>query len=43
VLSNSAVPRKGARVTVTGRMQTGLNVLGTSIGNVVRERDVRVH
>ena len=43
VLSNRQIPRKGARVTVKGRMQSGINVLGRNIGTVLQEQSVRVH
>lgn len=43
ILSNRQVPRKGARVTVKGRMQSGINVLGRSVGTVLQEESVRVH
>jgi hypothetical protein len=43
VLSTRPVPQKGARVTVKGRMQSGINVLGRSIGTVLQEESVRVH
>jgi len=43
VLSNRPVPGKGARVTVNGRLQSGINVLGKNIGMVVQEESVRVH
>jgi hypothetical protein len=42
ILSNKPVPRKGARVAVTGRMQSGINVLGKSIGTVIQEESVSV-
>jgi hypothetical protein len=43
VLSNRPIPRKGARVTVKGRMQSGINVLGRNIGTVLQEESVRIH
>ena len=43
ILSNRPIPRKGSRVSVKGRMQSGINILGRSIGTVVQEQSVRVH
>jgi cytochrome c-type biogenesis protein CcmE len=43
VLSNRPIPRKGAKVTVRGRMQSGIQVLGRSVGTVVQEQSVQVH
>jgi hypothetical protein len=43
ILSNRPIPPKGARVSVKGRMQSGINILGRSIGTVVQEQRVRVH
>lgn len=42
VLSNRPVPPKGAKVRVTGEFSSGLQILGRSYGNVIRERDVDV-
>jgi hypothetical protein len=43
VLSTRPIPAKGAHVTVKGRMQGGINILGTNIGSVLQEQSVRVH
>jgi hypothetical protein len=43
VLSNRPVPRQGAHVTVSGRVQNGINVLGRSYGTLLQESSVRVH
>lgn len=37
--TNGAVPPKGARVRVTGNVQSGVTVLGRSFGTTLRERD----
>ena len=42
ILSNRPIPRKGAKVAVKGRLQSGINVLGRSIGTVVQEDSVRI-
>ena len=42
VLSNRGVPSKGARVKVAGIFTPGVNVMGKSFGNVIRERDHKV-
>ena len=42
VLSNRGIPNKGARVSVKGDVQQGINVMGRSFGTVIRERDHRV-
>ena len=43
VLSNHPVPRKGSHVTVTGRMQPGVSVLGQTAGVLLREDSVKIH
>ncbi|MCX6622110.1 MAG: hypothetical protein NTY38_13790 [Acidobacteria bacterium] len=43
VISNGAPPRKGAEVSVTGRVTEGASILGQGIGVMVRERDRRYH
>src|ERR1700755_1554906 len=43
VLSNRPVPGPGAHVTVKGRMQSGISLMGQSIGAHMREDKVRVH
>ncbi len=43
VLSNGGnVPRKGSKVRVTGRVQSGVSVFGQNFGVTLRERDRRV-
>lgn len=42
VVSTRPVPPKGARVSVKGDFSSGVQVLGRSYGNVIRERDVDV-
>ena len=37
VISGTGVPSRGARVTVTGRVVPGVEVLGTSVGTTIRE------
>ncbi len=43
VLSNSGVPRKGARVSVKGRVMNGITVGTRSFGTTIREESHRVH
>lgn len=43
VLSNGGVPRKGTRVSLTGRVTSGVSVMGQSFGTAIRERDRHVH
>ena len=43
VFSNRPIPRQGSRVTVTGRVQAGVSLLGQNIGTHVREDNVRIH
>ena len=42
VISGTGVPSKGSRVTVTGRVSPGAQVLGTSVGVTIREQEHRV-
>lgn len=42
VLSQSGVPSRGSRVRVTGTVSPGAQVLGASVGTVIRERSHRV-
>ena len=42
VLSNQQPPRQGTRVTVDGRVQSGVAVLGRNFGTTLRERDRRI-
>ncbi len=43
VISNGTPPRKGAEVSVTGRVTEGASILGQSIGVMIRERDRKYH
>lgn len=43
VLSNGGVPRKGARVSVKGRVMSGITVGPRSFGTSIREESHRVH
>jgi hypothetical protein len=43
VISSTGVPNKGARVTVTGRVQSGVCILGRSFGTAIREEHHKVH
>jgi hypothetical protein len=43
VVSNSGVPRKGARVSVKGRVMNGVTVGTRSFGTSIREENHRVH
>ncbi|MCC6860335.1 MAG: hypothetical protein IT158_17330 [Bryobacterales bacterium] len=38
VISNGAVPSKGAKVKVKGRVMGGVTVMGKSFGTAIRER-----
>ncbi len=38
VLSQTGVPSRGSRVKVTGTVSPGAQVLGASVGTVIRER-----
>jgi len=42
VISGSGVPSRGSRVTVTGRVSPGAEVLGTAVGVTIREQEHRV-
>jgi hypothetical protein len=42
VLSRSGVPSRGSRVTVTGRVSQGAEVLGQSMGVAIREESHKV-
>ena len=42
ISTNRGVPNKGAQVKVTGNVTPGLNVMGRSIGTVMREHNHRV-
>jgi hypothetical protein len=38
VISGTGVPSRGARVKVTGRVISGANILGLSVGTAIREQ-----
>lgn len=42
VISTAGVPSRGARVTVTGRVSSGAEVLGTAVGVTIRENSHKV-
>ena len=42
VISGSGVPSRGSRVTVTGRVSPGAEVLGTAVGVTIREQSHQV-
>jgi hypothetical protein len=42
VISSTGVPSKGARVTVTGSVMSGAQMLGRSVGTAIRERRHKV-
>ena len=42
VISGSGVPSRGSRVTVTGRVLPGAEVLGTAVGVAIRENSHKV-
>lgn len=42
VISNRPVPRKGAHVTVRGRVQSGVSLLGRNFGMHIQESSVKV-
>ncbi len=42
VLSTTGVPARGSRVTVTGNVISGANVMGHAIGTAVREQHHKV-
>lgn len=39
VISNGGAPRKGTEVAVTGRVGSGVSVMGQTFGVTIRERD----
>jgi hypothetical protein len=43
VVSGSGVPSRGSRVTVTGRVVPGAEVLGTAVGVTIREESHKVN
>jgi hypothetical protein len=43
VISGKGVPSRGSRVTVTGRVSPGAEVLGTAVGVTIREESHRVN
>jgi len=43
VVSGTGVPSRGSRVTVTGRVSPGAELLGTSVGVAIREQRHSVH
>jgi hypothetical protein len=43
VISTTGIPSRGSQVTVTGRVIAGANVLGTPVGNAIREHEHKVH
>jgi hypothetical protein len=42
VISGTGVPSRGSRVTVTGRVVPGAEVLGTPVGTTIREESHKV-
>jgi hypothetical protein len=42
VISGTGVPARGSRVTVTGRVQSGVTLLGRSFGTAIREEHHKV-
>jgi hypothetical protein len=42
VISGTGVPSRGSRVTVTGRVVPGAEVLGTAVGVTIREESHKV-
>jgi hypothetical protein len=42
VISGAGVPSRGSRVTVTGRVVPGVQVLGTPVGVTIREETHKV-
>jgi hypothetical protein len=42
VISGTGVPSRGSRVTVTGTVIPGAEVLGTAVGTAIRERHHQV-
>ena len=43
VISGKGVPSRGSKVTVTGRVAPGAEVLGTAVGVTIREDSHKVH
>ncbi len=43
VISGTGVPSKGAHVRVTGRVQSGVTILGHAFGTAIREEHHSVH
>lgn len=43
VVSTAGVPSRGSRVTVTGTVQSGVNLLGLNLGTALREQSHKVH
>src|ERR1700686_5493943 len=43
VISGKGVPSRGSRVTVTGRVSPGAEVLGTAVGVTIREESHRIN
>ncbi len=43
VISSGPPPRRGTRVDVRGRVQSGVSIAGRSFGTTLRERDRHVH
>lgn len=42
VLSHSSVPKSGTRVQLSGRVASGISVLGQNFGTVIQERDHKI-
>lgn len=42
VISGAGIPSRGSRVTVTGRVSPGVEVLGTPVGVTIREQEHHV-
>ncbi|MEO8597509.1 MAG: hypothetical protein ABI759_29595 [Candidatus Solibacter sp.] len=43
IISGSGVPSRGSRVTVTGKVMPGAEVLGMSVGVTIREESHKVN
>lgn len=43
VISGRGVPSRGSKVTVTGRVSPGAEVLGNAVGVTIREESHKVH
>jgi hypothetical protein len=43
VISQRGVPNKGARVSVSGRVMSGVSILGRSYGTAIREENHKVN